>query len=190
VVFLPKRRKKRVLGALRKQLVEVFHELASHKESKIVEGHLMHDHIHMCISIPPKYAVCNVVGYLKGKSAITIARRFAGHRRNFTGETFWARGYFVSTVGLDEAMVRAYIRNQEQKMSDTIRRSWEYSPPLSGGSCFHRPFEGLTHRAPALPGGYLLPLLHLRSSKRPVYGGSRFALGYATIFIMRSRQRG
>jgi putative transposase len=104
-----------VFGALRKHLVEVFHELTSHKESKIVEGHLMHDHIHMCISIPPKYAVSNVVGYLKGKSAITIARKFAGRRRNFTGETFWARGYFVSTVGLDEAMVRAYIRNQEQE---------------------------------------------------------------------------
>jgi putative transposase len=115
VVFIPKRRKKRVFGALRKHLVEVFHELALHKESKIVEGHLMHDHIHMCISIPPKYAVSNVVGYLKGKSAITIARKFAGRRRNFTGETFWARGYFVSTVGLDEAMVRAYIRNQEQE---------------------------------------------------------------------------
>jgi putative transposase len=115
VVFIPKRRKKRVFGALRKHLVEVFHELTSHKESKIVEGHLMHDHIHMCISIPPKYAVSNVVGYLKGKSAITIARKFAGRRRNFTGETFWARGYFVSTVGLDEAMVRAYIRNQEQE---------------------------------------------------------------------------
>jgi putative transposase len=115
VVFIPKRRKQRIFGALRKQLVEVFHELASHKESKIVEGHLMHDHIPMCISIPPKYAVSNVVGYLKGKSAITIARKFAGRRRNFTGETFWARGYFVSTVGLDEAMVRAYIRNQEQE---------------------------------------------------------------------------
>jgi putative transposase len=88
VVFIPKRRKKRVFGALRKHLVEVFHELTSHKESKIVEGHLMHDHIHMCISIPPKYAVSNVVGYLKGKSAITIARKFAGRRRNFTGETF------------------------------------------------------------------------------------------------------
>jgi putative transposase len=115
VVFIPKRRKQRIFAALRKQLEEVFHELASHKESKIVEGHLMHDHIHMCISIPPKYAVSNVVGYLKGKSAITIARKFAGRRRNFTGETFWARGYFVSTVGLDEAMVRAYIRNQEQE---------------------------------------------------------------------------
>ena len=74
----------------------------------------MSDHVHMCLSIPPKYAVSSVVGYIKGKSAIAIARQFGGRERNFTGEVFWARGYFVSTVGLDEAMVRAYIRNQEQ----------------------------------------------------------------------------
>jgi putative transposase len=91
----------------------MLHELAGHKGSKIVEGHLMADHIHMCISIPPKYAVSNVVGYIKGKSAIQIARKYGGRQRNFTGESFWARGYYVSTVGLDEAMVRAYIRNQE-----------------------------------------------------------------------------
>jgi putative transposase len=113
VVFIPKRRKQRIFGALRLRLGEVFHELAAHKESKIVEGHLMGDHVHMCISIPPKYAVSNVVGYVKGKSAIQIARTFSGRQRNFTGENFWARGYFVSTVGLDEAMVRAYIRHQE-----------------------------------------------------------------------------
>lgn len=113
VVFIPKRRKKRIFGVLRKYLGEIFRELAGHKESEIVEGHLMGDHVHMCISIPPKYAVSNVVGYLKGKSAIQIARRYGGRSRNFTGENFWARGYFVSTVGLDEAMVRAYIRSQE-----------------------------------------------------------------------------
>jgi len=113
VVFIPKRRKKRIFGALRRKLGEVFHELARQKESQIVEGHIMSDHVHMCISIPPKYAVAHVVGYIKGKSAIQIARRFGGRERNFTGEHFWARGYFVSTVGLDEGMVRAYIRNQE-----------------------------------------------------------------------------
>ena len=101
MVFIPKRRKKRVFGVLRKQLGEMFHELASHKESKIVEGHLMGDHVHICISIPPKYAVSNVVGYIKGKSAIQIARKFGGRQKNFTGEHFWARGYFVSTVGPD-----------------------------------------------------------------------------------------
>jgi len=113
VVFIPKRRKKAIFGALRKHLGAVFRELARHKESEVVEGHLRPDHVHMCLSIPPKYAVANVVGYMKGKSAITIARRFAGRARNFTGEVFWARGYFVSTVGLDEEMVRAYIRNQQ-----------------------------------------------------------------------------
>ncbi len=105
VVFIPKRRKKRVFGVLREQLVEVFHELALHKESKIVEGHLRHDHLHMCLSIPPRYAVSNVVAYLKGKSAIVIARRFAGRCRNFTGQSFWARGYFVSMIGLTGSRV-------------------------------------------------------------------------------------
>lgn len=114
VVFIPKRRKKKVFGALRRHLGEIFHELAGHKESRIVEGHVMPDHIHICLSIPPKYSVSNVVGYLKGKSAIAIARRFGGRKQNFTGEVFWARGYFVSTVGLDEEMVRAYIRHQEE----------------------------------------------------------------------------
>lgn len=102
-------------GALRRHLGEVFHELAAQRESQIVEGHLMSDHIHMCLSIPPTSAVSNGVSYIKGKSAITIARRFGGRQRNFTGEVFWARGYFVSTVGLDEAMVRAYIRHQEDE---------------------------------------------------------------------------
>ena len=104
-----------IFGVLRRQLGEIFHELARHKESKIVEGHLMGDHVHVCLSIPPKYAVANVVGYIKGKSAIQIARTFGGRQRNFTGENFWARGYFVSTVGLEENMVRAYIRNQEEE---------------------------------------------------------------------------
>ena len=115
VVFIPKRRKKAIFGALRRHLGEVFRDLARHKEAEVVEGHLMPDHVHMCLSIPPKIAVANVVGYMKGKSAITIARRFMGRARNFTGEVFWARGYFVSTVGLDEDMVRAYIRHQENE---------------------------------------------------------------------------
>ncbi len=114
VVFIPKRRKRKIFGSLRKHLGAIFHELAGHKESRIMEGHLMPDHVHMCLSVPPKYAVSNVVGYLKGESAILIARRFGGRERNFTGEVFWARGYFVSTVGLDEAVVRAYIRQQER----------------------------------------------------------------------------
>ena len=106
-------RKKKIFGVLRQHLGAIFRELAKHKEVEVVEGHLMSDHVHICLSIPPKYAVSNVVGYIKGKSAITIARKYGGRARNFTGEAFWARGHFVSTVGLDEAMVRAYIRNQE-----------------------------------------------------------------------------
>ena len=115
VVFIPKRRKKAIFGALRKHLGEVFRDLARHKQAEVVEGHLMSDHVHMCLSIPPKIAVANVVGYMKGKSAIAIARQFMGRARNFTGEVFWARGYFVSTVGLDEDMVRAYIRHQDNE---------------------------------------------------------------------------
>ena len=113
VVFIPKRRKKSLYGALRRNLGEIFRELAQQRECKVIEGHLMIDHVHMCLSIPPKISVSNAVGYIKGKSAISIARNFGGRQRNFTGEVFWARGYFVSTVGLDEETVRAYIRNQE-----------------------------------------------------------------------------
>jgi len=90
-------------------------ELAGQRESRIEQGHLMLDHVHMLISIPPKYSVAQVVGYMKGKSAIYIARTFMGKPRNFTGESFWARGYFVSTVGRDEKVIREYIKNQEQE---------------------------------------------------------------------------
>lgn len=92
VVFIPKRRKKAIFGAIRKHLGEVLHELARQRECRIVEGHLMPDHVHMCISIPPKHSVSYVVGYIKGKSAISIARSFMGKTKNFTGENFWARG--------------------------------------------------------------------------------------------------
>jgi putative transposase len=115
VVFIPKNRRKVIYGPIRKYLGEIFHELAGHKDVEILEGHLMPDHVHMCLSIPPKYAVSNVMGYLKGKSAIQIAKQFRGRSRNFTGENFWARGYCVSTIGLDEELVRAYVRNQEHE---------------------------------------------------------------------------
>ena len=115
LVFIPKCRKKKIYGALRRHLGTIFHELAKQKEATIEEGHLQPDQVHMCISIPPKYAVANVVGFIKGKSAISISRNFGGRKRNFTGESFWARGYFVSTVGLDEETVREYIRNQEKE---------------------------------------------------------------------------
>ena len=98
---------------LRKHLGELFRRLASQKESRIEEGHLMPDHVHMLISIPPKYAVSQVVGYIKGKSAIHLARVYGERKRNFVGQHFWARGYFVSTVGRDEELIREYIRQQE-----------------------------------------------------------------------------
>ena len=112
IVFIPKRRRKAVFGNIRKHLGAIFHELARQKECTIIEGHLMPDHVHICISIPPKYAVSSVIGFLKGKSAIAVARQFSGRERNFTGEHFWARGYCVSTVGYEEEKVRAYIREQ------------------------------------------------------------------------------
>ncbi|MFA5507369.1 MAG: IS200/IS605 family transposase [Vulcanimicrobiota bacterium] len=113
VVFIPKYRRKVIYKELRRHLGSVFRELALRKECRIEEGHLLADHVHMLISIPPKYAVAQVVGYIKGKSAIHIARNFSGRKSNFTGQHFWARGYFVSTVGRDEATIREYIRNQE-----------------------------------------------------------------------------
>ena len=107
------------------------HELAKQKQSRIVEGHLRPDHVHMCISIPPKFSVSSVVGFIKGKSAISIARNFLGRRRNFTGESFWARGYFVSTVGLDEVVVREYIRNQEKedRRLEQLNLDWSSKEP-------------------------------------------------------------
>jgi len=115
VVFIPKYRRKALYGSLRKHLGSLFRELARHKECEIGEGHLMVDHVHMLISIPPKYSVSQVMGYMKGKSAIHIARTYGGKRRNFVGHHFWARGYWVSTVGHNEAAVRLYIREQEKE---------------------------------------------------------------------------
>ena len=113
IVFIPKYRRKALYCELRKHFGSVFRELASHRQSYIEEGHLLVDHVHMLISIPPKHAVCHVVGYIKGKSAIHLARVYEGRHRNFTGHHFWARGYFVSTVGRDEALIRDYIQKQE-----------------------------------------------------------------------------
>ena len=115
VVWIPKCRRRVLFGQLRRQLGEVLHELARQKESWILEGHLQPDHVHMLISIPPKYSVSHVIGYLKGKSAIHIARTYLGQRRNYNGMHFWARGYFVSTVGANEEVIRAYISGQEQE---------------------------------------------------------------------------
>lgn len=115
VVFIPKCRRKVLYKELRPYLGAVFRSLTEQKECRVEEGHLMPDHVHMLLSVPPKYAVSQVVGYIKGKSAIHLARTYGGRRRNFVGQHFWARGYFVSTVGRDAAVVRAYIKNQEQE---------------------------------------------------------------------------
>ena len=115
IVFIPKCRRRTLYAGLRKYLGEVFRRLAEQKESRVEEGHLMSDHVHMMLRIPPKYAVSQVVGFIKGKSAIHVARVYGERKRGFVGQSFWARGYFVSTVGRDEEVIRAYIRNQEQE---------------------------------------------------------------------------
>ena len=122
-MFIPKGRRRALYGELRKHLGEVFRRLAEQKESRIEEGHLMSDHVHMMIRIPPKYAVSQVIGFIKGKSAIHLARVYGERKRNFVGQSFWARGYFVSTVGRDETAIREYIRNQEveDKRLDQLR---------------------------------------------------------------------
>ncbi len=118
IVFIPKYRKKELFCQVRRYLADVFHELARQKNSKIVEGHMMADHVHICISIPPKHSVAQVIGYMKGKSAIAVARQFAGRKRNFNGERLWARGYAVSTVGFELNQVKEYIRNQSSRDKD------------------------------------------------------------------------
>ena len=115
VVWIPKYRKKKIFKGIRTDLGIVLHKLAEQRESKILEGHLLADHVHMFISIPPKYSVSSVIGYIKGKSALYIARQYNGKKRNFGGESFWARGFYVSTVGLDEETIRNYIKYQEEE---------------------------------------------------------------------------
>lgn len=115
VVFIPKYRRKVLYGTIKKYLGDIFHELARQKESIIEEGHIMPDHVHMLISIPPKHKVSEVVGFIKGKSAIQIARQFMKKEKNFTGCHFWARGYFVTTVGHNESAVRQYIQTQDER---------------------------------------------------------------------------
>lgn len=115
VVWIPIYRRKAIYDQSRKYLELAFRDLAAQKESQVMEGHLHPDHVHVLISVPPKYAVSQVVGFIKGESVIHIARKFIGHRNNFTGQHFWARGYYVSTVGRDEATIREYIRKQERE---------------------------------------------------------------------------
>jgi len=114
VVFIPKKRRKVLFQQARQFWGAIFHALAQQKECQILEGHVMPDHVHMCISIPPKYPVSWVIGFLKGKSAIAVARELCGRERNFPGQHLWARGYAGSTVGFELEQVRQYIRAQEE----------------------------------------------------------------------------
>ena len=114
IVFVPKYRKKQLYGKIRNFLKDVFHDLAKQRNCEIISGNMVKDHVHMCISIPPKYSVSEIVGYLKGKSAIAVAREFSQKKKNFAGEQFWARGYAVSTVGLEIEAVKKYIEHQEK----------------------------------------------------------------------------
>ena len=113
IVWIPKYRKKILYGKIRRYVRDIIKKLADQKECEIIEGTLKPDHIHVLISIPPKYSVAQVVGYIKGKSAISIARSLSNRQRNSKGQSFWARGYFVSTVGADEEMIKRYIKKQE-----------------------------------------------------------------------------
>jgi putative transposase len=106
VVFIPKYRKRVLNGKIRKFLGPLFQKLAGQRQSKILEGHMVQGHVQRLIQIPPKYAVSEVIGYLKDKNAITVARQFSGRKKNFDGKLFWARGYAVSTVGFEEAQIR------------------------------------------------------------------------------------
>ena len=133
VVFIPKCRRKTLYLELRRHLGDVFRKLAEQKESRIGEGHLLLDHVHMLISIPPKHAVSQVIGFIKGKSAIHLARLYGEKKRNFVGQHFWARGYFVSTVGRDTEVIREYIKKQEEedkRLEQMICGADE--PPLGG----------------------------------------------------------
>jgi len=123
IVWIPKCRKKVLYGGLRKYLGEVFRGLARQKECRVIEGHLMSDHLHMLVSIPPKYSVSQVVGFMKGKSAMIIFEKYSRLKKNFRGHSFWARGYYVSTVGLDEGKIRKYI--QDQETNETIEEHYD-----------------------------------------------------------------
>ncbi len=127
VVIVPKYRRKAIFGTLRREIGKMLRELCEQFGMELVEGHAMGDHVHLCLSVPPKYSVANAVGRLKGKSAIRIHREYLGRKRNYTGFHFWAKGYCVSTVGLDEAVVRKYIRTQEERE----KRDEQYSLGLT-----------------------------------------------------------
>jgi putative transposase len=123
IVWVPKKRRKVIYGKLRQELGGILQRLCEYKGVEVVEGTLCLDHIHMCLSIPPKYSVSTILGYLKGKSAMILFEKYSRLKRNFKGHSFWARGYYVSTVGLDEAKIRKYIK--EQEINDSIEDKYD-----------------------------------------------------------------
>lgn len=130
IVWVPKRRRKVVYGKLRTEIGTILRRLCQYKGIEIIEGKGCIDHIHLCVSIPPKYSVSTIVGYLKGKRAMIAFEKYSRLRRNFRGHHFWARGYYVSTVGLDEAKIRKYIQDQETNESVEDKYDTDLSDPF------------------------------------------------------------
>ena len=131
IVFIPKYRRKEIYGQLRSDIGQILRQLCKYKEVEIIEAHAMKDHIHMLVAIPPKLAVSTFMGYLKGKSSLQIFERHANLKYKYGNRNFWAKGYFVSTVGLNDEVVKEYIRNQENEdmMEDRINLK-EYQDPF------------------------------------------------------------
>jgi len=131
IVFMPKYRRKIIYNQIRKDIGEIMHELCKYKGVEIIEGHMMPDHVHMLLSIPPKYSVSSVMGYLKGKSALMIFERHANLKYKYGNRHFWCEGYYVSTVGLNEETIKKYIAEQEQRDQAVDRLSVkEYQDPF------------------------------------------------------------
>ena len=133
IVFTPKYRRKAIFGQYRESIGQILRQLCNYKGVEIIEGHLMPDHVHILVSIPPKYSVSQFMGYLKGKSSLMIFDRHANLKYKFGNRHFWAEGYYVSTVGLNEATIRKYIKNQESHdiaMDKLIEK--EYEDPFKG----------------------------------------------------------
>ena len=131
IVFIPKYRRKEIYGQLRADIGQILRQLCQYKDVEIVEAHAMSDHIHMLVKIPPKLAVSSFMGYLKGKSRLMIFERHANLKYKYGNRNFWAKGYFVSTVGLKDEVVREYIRNQEaEDMAEDKISLKEYKDPF------------------------------------------------------------
>jgi putative transposase len=134
VVWVPKKRRRVIYGKLRQEIVRIMKRLCEYKGIEIVEGKACLDHIHLCLSIPPKYSVAGMIGYLKGKSSMILFEQFSKLKKNFKGHHFWARGYYVSTVGLDEGKIKKYIRDQDENESIEDRWDTDLSNPFEGSA--------------------------------------------------------